>query len=81
MAAFLQAGLPPPKKLDHPSISGLIRKYTEVHVSYGQGDLCTAIVSPWARLIRFIWVLSTRSFRTKRYGSARMNGQIHKVMQ
>ena len=76
VAAFLQEGLPR-KKLDHPSITGLIRKYTEVHGS------------PWGSLYcncervgqkRFIGVLSRRSFRTKRYGSARMNGKIHKVI-
>ena len=36
VAGFLQAGIPP-SKLDHPSIRGLIRKYTEVHGSLGTG--------------------------------------------
>lgn len=36
VAAFLQAGIAP-NKLDHPSIRGLIRKYTTVHGSVGKG--------------------------------------------
>ena len=37
VAAFLQAGITP-NKLDHPSIRGLIQKYTEVHRSLVKGS-------------------------------------------
>ena len=36
VSAFLQAGIAI-NKLDHPSIRGLIRKYTTVHGSVGKG--------------------------------------------